>query len=309
MVRPARIWGIGAAAALAAALTGTGAVGAGPWGGSTRQGAAPGPAAGEPAAWIDTPLDGALVEPVPLEVVAHATDAGGVTAIEFTVDAVAAAPAEGLSGTLAHASFTVEVLTEGSHVLVAHGRGPGGRSTSAPITIRVARSPDTTTTTSTTTTSTTTTTVAPTTTVATTGPPTTPPPTAPPPPTTPPPTTPPPTTLPATTAPPTTAPCELVAPVPTSPVGSAAVNGSSITFTWDYRAPCDPGGFAVEVTQDRTFATVAARGTAGGGDRSLLLSFPCATGTWVWRVAATSAAGPGPWSAAGVFNVAVCRGG
>lgn len=92
-------------------------------------------------------------------------------------------------------------------------------------------------------------------------------------------------------------------------MGSASVNGSSITFTWDYRAPCDPAGFVVEVTQDRTFASVAARATAGGGDRSLTLTFPCATGTWVWRVAATGAAGSGPWSTPGVFNVAACRGG
>jgi hypothetical protein len=261
-------------------------------------------------AWIDTPLGGTIVEPGPVTVLAHATDAGGVTGLRLLVDDEPSADANDLSGTLAQATFTVEIVAEGEHRLVAVGVGESGEVRSAPVVLVVGTPTDPTTTSTETTLETTTTTAGSTTvpgsTAATTVPRTAPPtvattvaPTAPP---TPPPTPPP-------TAPPTTT-CTLVTPTVISPAGSETNNSTVITFVWRYDGPCDPATFVVQVSRDRTFSTVDVSARVDGNLRSVTLSVFCEVGTWQWRVgpsASPSGASPGPWSAPGVFNRTLCR--
>ena len=224
--------------------------------------AASSPADGPARAWIDDPLDGAMVALGPVEVVAHAYDPARLAKVTLMVDGtvVVENPLDD-TGVLAYATWTWTPEAEGVYVLEAFGTGRNGtiglagravvtvgqRSLATSTTTTV---PDSTTTTlpeSTTTTilaGTTTTTV----TVTTRPTPTTTPPST----TTPtsPPTTTPPTTAPTTTVP---GPCTPPPPILLSPTDGASFIGPDqlIALDWSaWRGPtpsCQPSGFYVEL--------------------------------------------------------------
>jgi hypothetical protein len=255
------------------------------------------------AAWLDTPLNASQWEPGPVSVLAHATDAGGVTAIRLLVDGAAVEEDTGLSGTLAQAAFAPDFLTKGLHTLSVVGIGANGEVESEPVSIEI-------------------TVIAPEETpTPAAGTPTAEPPPAPtataratptPAPTAEATRTATPTSRPTTTPAPTPTPCVLTAPSVVSPSGSALVNSTSITFTWSYRGECIPAAFVVQVAFDRSYVPVDASAVVGGGQTSVTVAVPCVVGTWQWRVAASTAtngAAPGPWSGDGVFNRSICRAG
>lgn len=244
-------------------------------------------------AWIDDPLDGALVVPGSLTVVAHATDPAGVTGIGLTVDDKpgTASPFDGTT-TLATARLGLE-LVEGDHVLVVHGSGPGGTSASNLVHLRVRTEPkadasdtlpntsepggSTSTTTSPLAGQTSTTSV-PTsnssTTTATTS------------------TT---NTIPSTTS---TTTCSTAKPTSLTPNGTTAYL-ISVQLSWQFPAACPHDQFIVQVSRDATFVRLDGQAIVPGSQFTWTATLSCPTTAWYWRVAtATSGISvvPGPWS-------------
>jgi hypothetical protein len=90
----------------------------------------PGAGAGEmpdAVAWVDAPLDGSTVPAAPLEIVAHATDPGGVTTVAVSVDGalIATVPFDGRTS-LVTARVAWTDVTPGIHLVTAQGRGSSG---------------------------------------------------------------------------------------------------------------------------------------------------------------------------------------
>lgn len=201
--------------------------------------------AGPARAWVDDPLDGEVVPPGPVSVVAHAYDPGGVSEMVLVVDGIeleVVTPADA-GAVLGSVTWSWVPDGEGIHVIEVVARdadGLAGIPGRAVIEVRrIVAAPDppplpTTTTTlpatTTTTTSTTTTTAAPTTT----------------------------TTLPATTT--TAPPCTPSSALLLSPADGQNFAGPTpeITFDWAYlfifvQPTCPPSGYYVEVATTDEF--------------------------------------------------------
>jgi hypothetical protein len=219
--------------------------------------------AGTPAAqaWIDDPIDGSVVPPGPVAIVAHAYDPGGTTELAVLIDGVLlqSTVPSGAGAVLVSAEWSWVPGGEGVYIIEVIGRGSGGEAGlpgRAVVEVRTVSAPsDPLPGVSTTTTSTTTTTAAPTTTTA---PPTT--------------TTAAPTTTTAapttTTAAPTTTtaapPCTPPAPLILVPADNSTFFGPypAITFDWVgwiLNIPsCPPSGYFAEVATDAGFSNIIA---------------------------------------------------
>ena len=291
---------------------------------------ATGPAVGalapEARAWIDTPLDGAVLPVgVPVEIVAHATDKDGVALMTLRVDGVEEMTVTGGGGSLVTVPITWDPPGQGTYELevigeddqggtgdagaatvtigdvpAADGSGPTSVSTDSTTTTTAVDPGDTTTSSTTvvgggdpssTTSSSTpgTSTTQPSSTTTRPGATTT---------TTRPTTTttratttttttrPTTTTTVATTTTTTAPPCLAVPPSLASPSDGAVLRGSP-TLTWVYQG-CPIDGFRVEVRRVPTNLPVLTSPTLDPGARSWAPpdGFACDGRPWYWRVAA-----------------------
>jgi hypothetical protein len=203
-----------------------------------------GAAAPEPHAWIDEPLDQAVLPPdEDVTITAHATDADGVDLVELRVDGDLEETVTADGGSLVMVEIAWTPPSEGTFLLEVRGRpkgGPLGAPGSATVFVGEVEDAATTTTTvadgsTTTTGSTTSSSLGDTTTSATSS-------TVPGQPTTTRPTGTTQTTRPPTT---TTTTCGSVAPTLVNPPDGSSLR-SSPTLTWSYSG-CPVGGFRVEV--------------------------------------------------------------
>lgn len=80
---------------------------------------------GAPQAWIDAPLDGMLLPLAPYEIVAHASDPGGISQIEFSINGTAIGNVSG-SGPLFTAQQGWTPAAPGEYVIRARGMNTGG---------------------------------------------------------------------------------------------------------------------------------------------------------------------------------------
>ncbi len=176
-----------------------------------------------PTVWIDSPLDGSVIdqEQSRVTVVGHVAGADGIDRAKLVVDGkrLAAAPLEGAHGELLTVQFDWEP-TPGAHVIELWARNSDGDWDGPAVASVVVEGE-----------------VEPT-------------------PTTAPPTTATPTTASPTTAPPTTAPCEFEPPDPVSPVDGKVTPLSANTLTWSY-AGCQPAAeFEVEISTTPNFTEI-----------------------------------------------------
>ncbi|MCZ7528473.1 MAG: hypothetical protein M5U14_20140 [Acidimicrobiia bacterium] len=303
-------------AKLAAVLAVTGGAASAGWVAAAPARPTPDPVA-TARAWIDDPLDGTVLPPGPVEVVAHATDPDGVVELVLSVDGeeLATRPAGGER--LARASFVWEPSDDGSYELRVVGRdrsGDEGEPGTAAVLVsadaEVPAGRSATTTPATTAPGETTTTVPETTTTTIAGPSTTrpgPPATSAPPGTAPPVTPPPattsvtappvPTTAPATT---TTQPCP-GSVTPVVPVGGAVVSGD-ITFGWSYSG-CAPSGFTLRI-EEAGIPRVEV--SASGSPYVLSAGRLGCRGSFTWQVAPVAGGTTGSWSAEVPFTLVGC---
>jgi hypothetical protein len=101
-----------------------------------------------PAAWIDQPLDGSTLSVQPQEVTAHASDADGVTSLEFYVDGVLLVRAPAGGGVLEHASAGWNPSAAGIYTIgvkAADSQGNVGAQATARVTVGQAVTPSPTT--------------------------------------------------------------------------------------------------------------------------------------------------------------------
>lgn len=278
----------------------------------------------EPAAWFDDPLDGSILAPGAVKIVAHAGDRGRIAALELRVNGEQVderAPERlGPDGdTLAWATFSWTPTEPGRHRLSVRGKSrageygkpgdidvfvpevPGGPplERAAPpaaavsggaggvtlLAVPLQQPPGTPVATPGSTSSAGTTTTAP----AGGSPAATTPPRQP--------TT---TRRPATTS---TTECRLSAPAPTKPADDGSVPGDRVTFEWTYPS-CDPDFFSVEVSRADSFERIEQAGDVDGSLRSWAAPNPLTCITYYWRVRAVVLDTAGPWS--DVFSFTAC---
>ncbi len=259
------------------------------------------------AAWIDSPLAWHVVGSVPVPIVAHAADPGGVTAVRFDVDGATVAVVETAGNPLELARFSWTPPASGIYVVAVSGQGPGGEwgvpaivelsvdldagsslttgsSSSLPSTTSSvgatstsAAPPGTTATTVTTTTSTTVTTTTSTTVTTTTS-----------------------TTSSSTTS--TT--CTLGTP---STGSVSSTNTFSPTVGWTYSACREPESFEIQVSRAADFVRSEWVGSAAGDQRATSVSVGANCTTYYWRIRTVDLGSFGPWSSPGSFFVQTGR--
>jgi|GEM_PF-6524074 len=80
---------------------------------------------GSPQAWIDAPLDGMVLPLASYDIVAHASDPGGISQIEFSINDIVIGNVSG-SGALFNAHQPWTPSAPGKYIIKARGQSAGG---------------------------------------------------------------------------------------------------------------------------------------------------------------------------------------